>query len=176
LDYLTIQEGGAGGDHIYRAYIVAAEIPALDVNDPVHRINAEIIYKQDATGWLLDRVRYRASREVHERIRKRTARRLEKLYDESEEGELLTDAALQRTVLDGANKFLAMGAREQAARDATRQKAALEKALERASVADGPKALPTKEDVRHFLQMIRDEFGGDVLAELVAEVAPKKLA
>ena len=80
IDYLTnVQQGKWSADTLVKAYCLAKNLPE-DGRDTTLALNAQYLYKEDATEFLLDRVRYRSRRVAEERIASLTTTKIEELH------------------------------------------------------------------------------------------------
>lgn len=128
--------------------------------------------------WLMERVEYRSERAVRERISRRTSRRIEKIFDDTEQmrPDDETYAEVNRMALSGATQFLSVLAREKISDDARRDKEAMRAAIERGRAAHQEQArLPSPEEAEQFLHMLRDAMGPTEFDSIVEKVKPKEL-
>ena len=163
-------------DIIVQAYLAAAEIPDEHLKNHIHRISAQALYDDPSVQWLLDQVQYRSDRAARERIARRMSRRLERLYDETENPESLRDVGLQKVIMEGSSRFLLLQSREKQADDMRRDKIAMQKAIAQGKMSEGEThKIPTLEEAKHFLHMLRDHFGAAEFSKILGDVTPHKL-
>jgi hypothetical protein len=176
LEYLTtVQSGRWSADTLVKAYCLAKNIPE-DLRDATTAQNTQYLYKEDATQFLLERVRYRSRKIAEERIASLTTTKIEELYQRSKylDGKEQLDA--ERLALEAGNKFLANQARERGAENERRNRRAMQQALERSRQAEYDVArVPSLPEAKNFIAMLMEAHGAEAMADMVASLLPKEL-
>jgi hypothetical protein len=180
IDRLVRLDGrGLTGDIIVRAYCVARKIPpaqfAAAMREPQNRLDAQCLYNDAAVQSLLDRLAYRSRQLSMERVALRTMSKIESLYqradDETLDPEIRID--VEKAALNASVTLLSIDERRQSGEAKRRQQAAYGRALEasRTNMRD-ESAPPSIEEAKHFILMLREHFGADVLRDLVTNALP----
>jgi hypothetical protein len=171
-----LKDSASSGDNIVRAYCLAKELPEAAAREHIQRLNAQMLFDDPSVQTLIDRVTYRGERAARNRIANLAAARLEKLYRDSETGELEHDAEFQSAVLGNSAKFLGIHAREKETEARRRERSAVRQSIERGRLREKEVGrIPTVEEAVGFLHMLRDELGEDEFARILGQVTPKAL-
>lgn len=182
-------------DIVLQSYLIAKNL-SVHQNDSVkYRHEAQLIYESDPVQWLLARVTYRSERLERERVALRTAEKLHELFDrvspsESEEDALSKEKkggmlrknytkklATERAVLDAGLRFMSVGSKERSLEDNRRDRGAHRRAIEESEMRDksAGKAPTSTEEAKLLMIMLRDAFGNEQFAKIVAEIEPPAL-
>lgn len=177
LDYLTgVENRSLTTDIIVDSYALAKNLPAGSEKSAKTRIEAQAVYDDPATQYLIDCLRRRQTRVNADRIANMRVAKLEELYDrgnadrgwDSYQDKLATE----KLFLSGSAQFIDNSTKERSMEAARRDKAVVQRAIRSNSdrSRDTDK-LPSPEEAKQFILMLRDAYGSEKFAELMGQVA-----
>ena len=171
LDYLQGQESKTlNADLIVESYILAKNLPESAARDAKTRIEAQCLYDDPAVSYLMDCLRRRNVRSVAERVANMRAAKIEELYERSASEGLEPAERLktEQVFLQASAQVIDNATKERAMEATRRDKRSIQNAIAANSAREKDKhRLPTKEEAKQFLLMLKDAYGDDAFREIV---------
>ncbi len=163
LDYLTVMQARPqSGTTITEAYAIAAGLPS---NSEAARRGAVNVWKNDAVQALLDRLRYRSSRQAAARITNRTTAVIESMLADAAKSDVpLVEKA---KVVSSALAFMRMVSDEDVQERVERTKRGFVNARKALEVSKDELEEITPEQAKLHVKILRDQLGEEAFKALV---------
>lgn len=178
IDHLTnLGRQAEAPDVIVRAYLIARDLGDDLLHDSKVRIEAWETFNMEATQMLLGCVRQNSRRIIEERILQKTTRKIEELYERAETiGDSEELNQVERLAMQSSMQFLSLQEKAREAEALRRDKKAAAQAIAAGKQSmKTVQAIPTLDEAKQFLTMLKETYGAETFAELMKHAAPTPL-